>query len=221
MAPIRFSIELLNTGERLPVLLQDTTTLWSLKELLVDSGREIDDETLKLIHHGRILPIHDASGRERSLRDAGIRHGSRLKAMWSRNRDMTKIHNARQASGASNRDDWVAFSGQERVSTGEPGQEAVCRQSKSIDPGVSSHPIPQTPPGKKKEDSSASFKKGDAVLYRSRDGKWSKVTIASVDYSLFPPSYGINIVAPDGSTSYRETEASRLKPISETDTSAT
>jgi hypothetical protein len=221
MAPIRFSIELLNTGERLPVLLQDTTTLWSLKELLVDSGREIDDETLKLIHHGRILPIHDASGRERSLRDAGIRHGSRLKAMWSRNRDMIKIPSARQVSGASNRDDWVAFSGQERVSTGEPGQEAVGRQSKSIDPGISSHPIPQTPPGKKKEDSSASFKKGDAVLYRSRDGKWSKVTIASVDYSLFPPSYGINIVAPDGSTSYRETEASRLKPIPETDTSPT
>ena len=221
MAPIRFSIELLNSGERLSVRLQDTTTLGSLKELLVDSGKEIDDETLKLIHHGRILPIHDASGREMCLRDAGIRHGSRLKAMWSGKRDTAKMQSARQVSGASNREDWVAFSGQERGSAGEPAQEATAKQSKSIDPGISSHPIPQTPPDEKKGDSSVSFKKGDAVLYRSRDGKWSKVTIASVDYSLFPPSYGINIVAPDGSTNYRETEASRLKPIPDSDTSPT
>lgn len=221
MAPIRFSIELLNTGERLPILLQDTTTLGNLKELLVDSGREIDDETLKLIHHGRILPIHDASGSEKCLRDAGIRHGSRLKAMWSGRRNVAKMQSVRQVSGASNREDWVAFSGQETGSKGEPGQEASGRQSRSINPGISSHPIPQTPLEKTKEDSSVSFKKGDAVLYRSRDGKWSKVTVASVDHSINPPSYGINIVAPDGSTNYRETESSRLKPISKTDTSPT
>ncbi|PSC69486.1 zinc metallo ase [Micractinium conductrix] len=51
------------------------------------------------------------------------------------------------------------------------------------------------------------FRKGDRVLYRQRDGSLVEATIAAVDVSVQPPSYGIDL--PSG---YRETEASRLTP---------
>ena len=165
MAPIRFWIDLLNTGERLPITIHDTATLGNLKEVLVDSGREIDDRTLKVLHHGRTLPTHSSPGS--CLRDVGIRHGSKLKAMWSGKRDVERIQRGQESPSISNRKDWVAFPGQDGAGTGnkmrgEPGHEAEGRQPRTIDPGLSSHPIPQTPPEKKKEDSSATFKKGDA-----------------------------------------------------------
>ena len=62
-------------------------------------------------------------------------------------------------------------------------------------------------------------KKGDIVLYRQRDGSWVQVKIASVDVSVLPPSYGIEVPAEDGGETnynYRETELSRLRPLPKT-----
>jgi hypothetical protein len=51
-----------------------------------------------------------------------------------------------------------------------------------------------------------SFKKGDAVEYRGRDGTWTPAVVVSVDLGIIPPSYGIEL-----SGGYRETEAERLR----------
>lgn len=52
------------------------------------------------------------------------------------------------------------------------------------------------------------YAKGDVVLYRTREGPLVLVKVVAVDRSIAPPSYGIEIQG-----NYRETEASRLRPI--------
>jgi hypothetical protein len=54
-------------------------------------------------------------------------------------------------------------------------------------------------------------KKGDVCEYRQRDGSWVAAKVASVDVGIVPPSYGIELRADDGGTSYRETEGGRLR----------
>lgn len=59
---------------------------------------------------------------------------------------------------------------------------------------------------------SRSFKKGDAVEYRGRDGTWTPAVVVSVDLGIIPPSYGIEL-----SGGYRETEAERLRMLPSND----
>ncbi|KAI3427299.1 hypothetical protein D9Q98_010218, partial [Chlorella vulgaris] len=53
------------------------------------------------------------------------------------------------------------------------------------------------------------YSKGQMVKYRQRDGTWAEAKIAAIDYSVLPPSIGIEIGG-----NYRETEATRLQPLS-------
>ena len=62
------------------------------------------------------------------------------------------------------------------------------------------------------------FVKGQAVLYRQRDGSMVPAVVVSVDRSVQPPSIGVDIQLGDGGSSsggggYRETEAERLEPL--------
>lgn len=57
--------------------------------------------------------------------------------------------------------------------------------------------------------------KGESVLYRQRDGSWVPATVVNVDYSVIPPSVGIELPgnSPGESPQYRETELNRIKKV--------
>ena len=59
--------------------------------------------------------------------------------------------------------------------------------------------IPESPP-----------QKGDIVEYKQRDGSWVAAKVVAIDFSVVPPSYGIELTTDNGMT-YRETELSRLR----------
>jgi hypothetical protein len=69
-------------------------------------------------------------------------------------------------------------------------------------PAAPPAPPPPPPPPRAFEP-----RKGDAVLYRQRDGSYVAAKVASVDLGTVPPSFGVEI---DGQ--YRETELARLAP---------
>eukprot|EP00887_Chlorella_sp_A99_P002776 scaffold6.g2776.t1 len=61
----------------------------------------------------------------------------------------------------------------------------------------------------------ADLARGDAAWYLLPDGSWAAAAVVAVDQSVQPPSYGIELVQQEGSSSgggaYRETEAHRLR----------
>ncbi|KAL4857852.1 3-hydroxyisobutyryl-CoA hydrolase [Chlorella vulgaris] len=57
--------------------------------------------------------------------------------------------------------------------------------------------------------STGAFSRGDMVWYRQRDGSWVEAVVASIDLSVQPPSYSIQIPS-SSSNGHRETEGSRL-----------
>ena len=59
-------------------------------------------------------------------------------------------------------------------------------------------------------------KKGDAVLYKQKDGTWVTAKVVAVDSSVQPPSYGIELPTADGGN-YRETELNRLRAVQSTE----
>jgi hypothetical protein len=84
--------------------------------------------------------------------------------------------------------------------------------------GPSSFPVdvPASPPAlaapAEFAELSAPPKKGDAVMYRQRDGSYIQARVVGVDTSVQPPSFGIELPAEDGGEArYRETELSRLR----------
>jgi hypothetical protein len=67
--------------------------------------------------------------------------------------------------------------------------------------------VPAAPPPAPPPPRAFEPRKGDAVLYRQRDGSCVAAKVASVDLGTVPPSFGVEI---DGQ--YRETELARLAP---------
>lgn len=100
------------------------------------------------------------------------------------------------------------------VSAKVAAAEAALRRAGRNAAGPASYPVevneaPSPPPSPLA--STVPLKKGDACLYRQRDGTWVAAKVAAVDVSVQPPSYGIELPGADGTPSYRETEGDRLR----------
>jgi len=111
--------------------------------------------------------------------------------------------------------------GQAATTPARSAGEAALRRWRESE--IKSHPLTLSPspsppraltlsPAEEEEVGAWLPKKGDMVLYRSREGMWIEAKVVAVDVSVMPPSYGIELPGEDGMPNYRETEADRLKP---------
>ena len=231
MTPISFTL-LVGPHKAYDIRMHDTSTLKELQQVVIDNFPDADERTVKLIFQGKRLNVaHDG---DLMLKHVGIRHGSKLKLMYSTRRHVNEL----------NRDGWERFDGGGSARVGEEGrgrddgQEHSSGRHHGAHQRKQSHKLKSFPVSsadedkectevkkkeetdvKKKEETDVKKKedtemqKGDKVLYKTRDGNWVPVTIDSVDYTIVPPSYGIQVMGDDGEMRVRETEASRLKKI--------
>jgi len=81
---------------------------------------------------------------------------------------------------------------------------------------LTSFPVEIESEKKERKELEAPPKKGDAVLYKQRDGNWVPAKVVAVDVSVQPPSYGIELPTADGGN-YRETELNRLRAVQSTE----
>lgn len=94
-----------------------------------------------------------------------------------------------------------------------PGQEARRAAAAAALKRHSSHLGPQSFPLESTPIVDESFEKGDNVLYFNKGAEtWQQARVISVDVSVQPPSYGIELYVPEQEQPIqRETEASRLR----------